>query len=149
MNQPPLPTGCHDIKTAALLLGVKQNFLFKKLRQLGWIYTGTYKNDPYHNTPCRTARLAGWVTEHLRGYPAPYNKHVAICYNTTIITQCGLEELKRTMNKNNYLPKIPELTLENAQKKQTEIKTSSANEEREKALKELEEMGLYSLGKTG
>lgn len=97
MQQSPLPTGCHSIKSAAGLLGLTEKKLFKKLRELGWLYTGSYKDDPYHNTPRITARLAGWVLTQKKGYAAPYNNRVTIFYNRTLITQRGFNEIKNRM----------------------------------------------------
>lgn len=145
MSQPPLPAGCSTVQTTALLLGVSEQFLFKKLRELRWLHTGTYKNDPTHNTPSRHVKLAGFVSTHTRGFSAPYNKSVAIVYRVPIITERGLNELRKIMNVNNdNIPKPTPLTMENAQKAQHEIKTTTANEEREKCLNQFREWGLAS-----
>ena len=140
----PIPAGCLTIQSAALLLGVTDKLLFKKLRELRWLHTGTYDKDPMHNMPRRDYKLAGFVSTHTRGYPAPYNKNIALIYRVPILTERGFNELKIKMNMNQEQPKPAPLTLENAQKKQAQIVAPSKNEEHEKAMAQLREWGFAS-----
>lgn len=119
-------------------MGIPEKQLWKKLRAFGWLYVGTYKDDPYHNTARRPALLAGYLTVQTRGYPAPYNKNVTIMYNTTLITKRGIERLNELIN-----PDAPPLQIKNEQPATTQPTTKSATSEREKAISLLSEWNLY------
>jgi hypothetical protein len=138
MNE-PLPSGCHTIKSAAQYLGIPQNQLYKKLRGLGWLHTGTYKGDPMHNTPRRMALLSGVVTQQQRGYLAPYNKNVVEIYSATIITQRGLIQLESMKNLQKTDEVAPAKMLQNQQQIQRQ---QPKDEEREKAIAQLREWGF-------
>ncbi len=136
MNNPPLPTGCIDIKEAAELLGISVIALYKSLREKGWIHVGTKNKDKKHNTPKQWAITSGFLSTQERGYPAPFNKNSFVLYRVTVITERGLKELSK-MNNATPIPAIKPLTLENAIKVQAQKGAEqSRNEEREKLLAE-------------
>jgi hypothetical protein len=141
MNREPLPTGCHTIKSAAQYLGIPQNQLYKKLRGLGWLHTGSHKGDPRHNTPRRSALIAGLVTQQQRGYPAPYNKNVVEIYMAALLTQRGLTQLESTLQQEPKTQVAPAQMLQNQQQIKRE---QPADEEREKAISQLREWGFMS-----
>lgn len=142
MSQQPLPKGCHDIKTAAQLLGISEKSLYRELRRISWLHTGNYKHDPLHNTPKHWVKTAGFATTTQRGYAAPYNKNIAIIYNVTLITERGFKELEK-MQKTIDTPIIKPLTPENALRAQAEKQATTHNEEREKCLEDLRQMGFF------
>lgn len=101
MNQQTFPENCVDVETAANILGMNRKVLYKKLREMRWLYTGTYKDDPHHNSPCHWAKVAGLATTHERFRPAPYDKRVKLVYRITVITERGLDELISILLKKN------------------------------------------------
>ncbi len=116
---------------------------------MGWLYTGTYKDDPYHNTPRMTARLAGWVIIQKKGYAAPYNELVTIFYNRTLITQRGFNELKNRMYQQptpeqKHKPKQKLRKASQIEKILTQHNVTTATQEREKALQEMRKLGVLN-----
>jgi hypothetical protein len=144
MSNAPLPTKCMEIETAAHLLGITRKQLFKNLRTANWLHTGTYKNDPKHNTPKRWAIKAGLATTQTRGRPAPYNKEVSVLYQVTLLTEHGLEEIKK-MTPSIEVPEVKPLTAEAAQAVKASSNTqdpAAADRERDIVMAQLKAWGL-------
>ena len=149
----PIKEGCYCIAQASKILGIPQKHLWQKLRAFGWLYVGTYPNDPHHNTARRPALLAGYLTTEVRGYPAPYNKNVTLLYSVILITQRGLDRLKDLINepiaqvpateifKNEDIKRHRYSVHKTASEKADE---HSEEQEHEKAIAQLREWGLYA-----
>lgn len=97
----PLPANCHDVKTAAEILGTNVFNLYKQLRKMAWVHTGASKKDPLRNTPKAWAKQQGLLIGQERGFAAPYNNQLTKIYITTLITERGLQKLVTLMDKNN------------------------------------------------
>ncbi|MES2181578.1 MAG: hypothetical protein V4493_05720, partial [Pseudomonadota bacterium] len=63
-------------------------------------------------------------------------------YWVAIFTRSGLQAIAKMMNKEIDLPAPIPLTLENAQKIQTQQPNTRGNEEREKCIRDLAAMGI-------
>ena len=134
----------YDLKTAAAMFGMGHIDFYKMLRgeckkkslSPSWICNGTYSKDPANNSPKEWAKKAGYLTTETRGRPANYNKNVTETYTVTVLTMHGLLKLETILQKQAVAPKPLALTAENAQRVQSLPKNTTAQEEREKLLKE-------------
>lgn len=136
MSHSHIPHSCYSVKNAAAKLEISTDSLLKKMLWREWLYKGLYKNDPLKHMPLQTAIDDGFVKKIKRNAPAPYDWEIAV-------TTTGLIELGAKMQNQIQPPKPAALTLENAQKMQATSTSTAANEEREKCVKLLAEMGLY------
>jgi hypothetical protein len=144
------PENCVDVETAANILGINRKELYKKLREMRWLYTGTYKDDPHHNSPCYWAKVAGLATTHERKRPADHDKRVKIVYRITVITERGLDELINILvkkNKAHFKPELGETAYEKAAEEMQGVRYESAphaveTPAHDKAIKELRAMGV-------
>jgi hypothetical protein len=144
MNQ-PMPENCHDVKTAAEILGTNVFNLYKQLRKMAWVHSGANKKDPLYNTPKAWAKQRGFLIGQERGYPAPYNNQLTKIYITTLITERGLQELINLTDKNNAQqtpPKPMALNEQNAQLAKLKNHDAETNKEREELLAMMNKWGL-------
>lgn len=143
MSRAPLPKDCYDVDTAAHFLAVSGLELYRFLRTQNWLHTKTHTRDKRHNQPKQWALKAGYLTTQTRGYAAPYNHKIELPYQVALLTRFGLERIATLMNTTINFPTPAPLTLESAIKIQEQKTSRTLQEEREKAIKELSEMGLY------
>lgn len=155
MYQQEFPENCVDVETAANILGITRKELYKKLREMRWLYQGTYKDDPHHNSPCYWAKVAGLATTHERSRPAPYDKRVKLVYRITVITERGLDELINILVKHNkpHFLAAPskhgiEMLAEHAKGRRfVAVFEQPGSPAHDKAIDELREMGFLSESK--
>lgn len=144
MSSAPLPTRCMEVETAAHLLGTTRNKLYKKLRAENWLHTGSFKNDPKHNSPKKWAVKAGLATTQTRPRPAPFNKEVSVLYQVTLLTESGLEEIRK-MNLAMEVPEAKPLTDQPAIPVQAASNTQAqqaADREHDRTMAQLKAWGL-------
>jgi hypothetical protein len=144
MSNAPLPTKCMEVETAAHLLGTTRNKLYKKLRAENWLHTGSFKNDPKHNSPKKWAVKAGLALTQTRPRPAPFNKQVAVLYQVTLLTERGLDEIRK-MNLSMEAPEAKPLTEESARAVKAASNTQAqqaADREHGRTMAQLKAWGL-------
>lgn len=150
MNTPPLPTGCHDAKSAAELLNTSKRALLKKMRVMGWLHAGGDK----HNQPRSSHLQRGWLTTQTRAYKTGNVLHQ---YQVMLLTQTGFMALQQQLNNqatttmqqpNNAQGATDKTTRAPAQPKpgarQAETESAAPQTEREKAMQQLRDWGLAS-----
>lgn len=143
--QQPMPANCHDVKTAAQLLNTNVFNLYKQLRKMAWVHSGANKKDPLRNTPKAWAKQQGLLIGQERGFAAPYNNQRTKIYIATLITERGLQELIKLMDKNNAQktpPKPMALNEQNAQLAKLKTHDTETTKEREELLAMMAKWGL-------
>jgi len=143
--QQPMPANCHDVKTAAQLLNTNVFNLYKQLRKMAWVHSGANKKDPLRNTPKAWAKQQGLLIGQERGFAAPYNNQLTKIYITTLITERGLKELIKLMDKNNTQhtpPKPMALNDQNATLANLKNHDAETHKEREELMAMMAKWGL-------
>jgi hypothetical protein len=92
---PPLPTGCHDAQSAAVVLGMSKIELLKKMRALGWLSTSGDKR----NLPRPQYIQHGWLTTQPRSYALSGRPDIVKTYSVMLITEKGMRALAHAIRR--------------------------------------------------
>lgn len=95
MLKKPIPAGYHDSEGAAKLLGIPKHKLFKILREETWIHMG----GDSKNLPRRELKVNGWMSTLDGAYCLKGKKEIVKKSSKLLISQAGLQELKKIIDK--------------------------------------------------
>ena len=151
MFKKPIPAGYHDSEGAAKLLGIPKRKLFEILREETWIHIGGDLN----NLPRRELKANGWMSTLDGSYCLKGKKEIVKNSSKLLISQAGLQELKKIIDKKS----LDEKTMEHTQTQKPEpqkakapvikieppekpFNKEAAEIERKKCLAELADLGI-------
>lgn len=144
MNQ---PSECFDLKDAAHLFGITEPEFYKALRgesqkyplKRSWVNAAKLTR----NRPYQWAIAAGFLTTETRKRPSNRNKKMKVNYVVTVLTRLGIDELEKQLGIASALPPLVlPLTEANAIAVQQMPHNQAAQDEHDKCLRELADMGF-------